>query len=348
MPPNQTRHPEEVYVEVDIKKLPSFTDLRTQVKRIVDESSWFERYGFDLIPVVASFASVPVALLLLRYGGVMNFIAATIILGTFHAIVSNRAGHISAHGGLAQTTSINNFLFVFTSEFIGMFSTFIGELMHVQGHHPHTNIIGLGDSSVWKIPQLSRVPYLFGVPFLFPILTPIVSLKELIEGRYWKQLVYYIPTAFGGLALHVYLLNSISGFCVTSALVYIFFYRALFAMAFVHINIFQHIGLPMYARESKPARIYQMSTGVLNLARNPIMDVVFGHALYHCHVEHHLFPRLSDNMCLKIKPVVRAYLRKHGLPYNEDSYMSRLSMFWERYDELMVDAPPVTHFIGIQ
>lgn len=43
-----------------------------------------------------------------------------------------------------------------------------------------------------------------------------------------------------------------------------------------------------------------MTHGVLNLPRNPVLDWTFGHSLINCHVEHHLFPFLSDHMCLKV------------------------------------------------
>lgn len=99
---------------------------------------------------------------------------------------------------------------------------------------------------------------------------------------------------------------------------------------------------------SRPVRIYQMATGVLNLSRNRLLDIVFGHSFVNCHVEHHLFPKLSDNMCLKIKPLVKSYLLENGLPYNEDSYTTMLDTFVKKYDELMVNAPPVTHFVGLQ
>lgn len=62
----------------------------------------------------------------------------------------------------------------------------------------------------------------------------------------------------------------------------------------------QHIGLPMFSPNCRPKRIYQMSHGVLNLPRNLLLDWTFGHSLINCHVEHHLFPSLSDNMCLKV------------------------------------------------
>ena len=348
MPPNETHSPAQVYVEVDVKKLPSFTALQRKVKVIVSESSWFERHGHDLCYLLAAICAVPVALYLLKVGGTLNVLTATVMLGAFHSIVANKIGHIASHGGIADTAWLNKVMAYFSVEFIGSFSQHLSDVMHVHGHHPHTNIIGLGDSSVWKVPQLSRVPYLFIAPLFLPILTPIVSVFKLAENRYWRQLMAFVVVAGSGLALHVYLLMSYADFGVISAVAYIFTYRAVFAPSYIHFNIFQHIGLPMYSPDARPSRIYQMSTGVLNLVRHPVLDTVYGHALINCHVEHHLFPRLSDNMCMKIKPTVRSFLRENGLPYNEDSYMSRLAMFWKSYNELMVDAPPITHFVGIQ
>ncbi|KAF2980481.1 hypothetical protein EK904_006055 [Melospiza melodia maxima] len=124
--------------------------------------------------------------------------------------------------------------------------------------------------------------------------------------------------------------------------------RSLLAHPYIHVNIFQHIGLPMFAADRKPRRIHLMSRGVLNLPRNPLLDWSFGHSLISCHVEHHLFPSLSDNMCLKIKPIVSQYLKQKKLPYNEDTYSSRLWLFLQRYEELMVHAPPITELVGIQ
>lgn len=63
----------------------------------------------------------------------------------------------------------------------------------------------------------------------------------------------------------------------------------------------QHIGLDMFSPTRRPKRIYQMTHGVLNLPRNLLLDWMFGHSLINCHVEHHLFPQLSDHMCLKVR-----------------------------------------------
>ncbi|XP_007958066.1 fatty acid desaturase 6 [Orycteropus afer afer] len=124
--------------------------------------------------------------------------------------------------------------------------------------------------------------------------------------------------------------------------------RSLLAHPYLHVNIFQHIGLPMFSRDKKPQRIHMMSLGVLNLPRLPVLDWAFGHSIISCHVEHHFFPRLSDNMCLKVKPVVSQFLKEKQLPYNEDSYLARFRLFLNRYEEFMVQAPPITELVGLQ
>lgn len=43
-------------------------------------------------------------------------------------------------------------------------------------HHGYTNVIGLGDSSTWKLPFLNRYVYMFIAPLAVPVLTPLVAL----------------------------------------------------------------------------------------------------------------------------------------------------------------------------
>lgn len=47
---------------------------------------------------------------------------------------------------------------------------------HVKIHHGYTNVIGLGDSSTWKLPFLNRYIYMFIAPLAVPIITPLVAL----------------------------------------------------------------------------------------------------------------------------------------------------------------------------
>ncbi|KAL4834718.1 hypothetical protein H8958_008358 [Nasalis larvatus] len=151
-------------------------------------------------------------------------------------------------------------------------------------HHAYTNMVGLGDSSTWRLPYLNHYVYMFLAPFLPRIATPLVAVAH------W---------------------------------------------------------LPMFSWDNKPRRIHVMSQRALNLAQVPVLDWAFGHSIISCHVEQHLFPRLSDNMCLKVKPMVSQFLHEKQLPY-EDSYLARFWLFLRRYKEFMVQAPPITELGGLQ
>lgn len=56
------------------------------------------------------------------------------------------------------------------------------------------------------------------------------------------------------------------------------------------------------------------------------------------------------NTCFsaQVKPIVSQYLKEKKLPYQEDGYVSRLQLFFHRYQELMVFAPPITELVGVQ
>lgn len=347
-PDNQTTDTQEQYIEVQLSNLPPFKELNEKVQQIVKKSTPWELYGKDIMQILMVSTFVPIFLIMLRKDSILYFIAATFYLGFFHAIVTNRGGHLITHGALGpMSESTKRAVGRFILEFCGSYSYHMAHHIHIDLHHPYTNIIGLGDSSSWKVPFVGRKMYLFCVPLLLPVITPLVAIQQLVELRLFKELFKFIPVLLAGLAMHAYVLVTYSRFKILSAFVYIFVYRAVFAIPYIHVNIFQHIGLPMYSPKSKPPRVYQMSSGVLNLPRNVILDVAFGHSLISCHVEHHFFPRLSDNMCLKIRPVVRSHLKSHKLNYHEDTYINRLVDFYNRYDELMVHAPPITHFVGI-
>lgn len=338
----------DLHIYLQAKNIPDFSILNDKVKKVLHSSSWIELYGYDWLQFTWAFAFLPLGLHVLRYDGWQYQLLGLFLLTCYHTCFTARATHLASHGSLASSSRWNQFWFLLFGEFIGSFSTKCTHDMHIKCHHAYTNVIGLGDSSTWKVPFLSRYVYLFIAPLAIPALTPVVSIHLLIRGGYWKHLAIFFLTFPLGIAFHLGLLIRISGFSFPGAILTLYVYRAGLSIPYVHINIFQHIGLPMYSLDDRPPRIYQMASGCLNLSHNVLLDFAFGHSIISCHVEHHLFPMLSDNMYLKAKPVVRAFLTMHGLPYQEESYSSRLSFFLAQYEKLMVHAPPITHLVGVQ
>ncbi|KAL6095314.1 fads6 [Pungitius sinensis] len=341
----RTRGPEGRQKKGDESLMMELTRL---VQEAVRGSSWWERRGIDCSILAAAFLCLPPAFLLLGSSQVACFSAGMLLMGVAHAIITFKGTHLASHGALSESQAWGNFWAVFFIEVCGSFSARAGVQGHIKMHHAHTNVVGLGDSSVWKVPCLPRSVYLFVAPLFVPVITPLVALAHL-RGHPVALVVRTVLMVALGLYSQYWLLIHVSGFLSPlSALLCMLACRAMFSVPYIHVNIFQHIGLHMFAPTRRPKRIYQMTHGVLNLPRNALLDWMFGHSLINCHVEHHLFPFLSDNMCLKVKPLVSKYLMEKQLPYQEDGYLSRLTMFFHKYQELMVFAPPITELVGVQ
>ncbi|KAM9411248.1 fatty acid desaturase 6-like [Salvelinus alpinus] len=323
-------------------------ELTRLVQKTVKESSWWERRGIDITILVLAFLLLPPAFLLLGSSQVLVFVLGMVLMGVSHAVITVKGTHLASHGSLSESPAWAEFWAVFFIEVCGSFTARAGVTGHIKMHHAHTNVIGLGDSSTWKIPCLPRSVYLFIAPLTVPIITPLVALGQLKDHSV-SQALRTVLLVFLGFYSQYWLLMHVSGFQrAYSSLLCMLLCRAMFSIPYIHVNIFQHIGLSMFSPTRRPKRIYQMTHGVLNLPRNPLLDWTFGHSLINCHVEHHLFPFLSDNMCLKVKPIVSQYLKEKELPYQEDTYLSRLQLFFHKYQELMVFAPPITELVGVQ
>ena len=325
----------------------SFAALNALVKEIVAKSTWWELYGVDLSFLCLSFVLFFFGFYLMQSTLKLIFISGFLMTAYAHAMFTVKLGHSAVHNSLAgRSRTLNWFLNVLFVEIFGGFTAEGAEEAHIKLHHPYTNVIGLGDSSSWRAPFLDRYMYLFIAPNALMFVYPLVS-QTLIPNK-WQLRVRLLASHLFGFLLYFSLLRYVSCLSVPASLLCVWLIRGLFSVPYIHVNIFQHIGLPMYEKNARPPRLHQMTTGVLNLARNPILDYSFGHSLISCHVEHHLFPQLSDNMSLKIKPVVRQYVKSYGLPYKEGTYKELLTKFYNEYEDLMVKAPPITKFVGFQ
>uniref|UniRef100_UPI00398F1481 fatty acid desaturase 6 isoform X2 n=1 Tax=Pristiophorus japonicus TaxID=55135 RepID=UPI00398F1481 len=315
-------------------------ELAALVQRETRSCSWWERHGVDWTILTLALSIAPAGFLLLGSDSLLPLSLGFLVLGIAHTVVSVKGSHLASHSSLSQSKSWNKVCGSFTAE--------KGTYHHVKLHHAYTNVIGLGDSSVWKVPFFPRYIYLFLLPLALPFLTPIVAIG-LIQDLPVLTVIRTLSAITLGMWAHCWLLIRVSGFqSLPSAFLCMMLYKATFTIPYIHINIFQHIGLAMFSPTKKPKRIYQMAHGVLNLPRNMFFDWSFGHSFINCHVEHHLFPMLTDHMCLKVKPIVSKYFKQHNIPYNEDTYLSRLRLFIDKYEELMVYAPQLTELVGIQ
>lgn len=256
-----------------------------------------------MILLIGLFVILPSGLLLLRNEHLMLFALGIGMMGFCHHLSMVKSAHLFSHSSLGFSDSTNEFFRWVSVELIGGFPSSLAVHAHIKIHHPHTNIVGLGDSSSWRVPFLPRYVYMFVAPLVMPLLTPFVGYYE-IWGL-WRNMFTYTLSLVANYGAHYSLLRYVSDLEPLGALMCMFASRSVFMIPYIHVNIFQHIGLNMYSKDNRPDRLTLMSTAVLNLPRHPILDWCFGHSIISCHIEHHLFPGISDNMCLKIKPTVK-------------------------------------------
>lgn len=325
-------------------------NLRRKVKDVVSKSTFWQRHGKDGLQLCLTVPLFGLGLFLVRSTSMPVFLLGTFMISVFHTAIGFRGSHAAVHGTLTSNATINKFFGYIFSDIVNQFSCHAGYVTHVKGHHPYTNVIGYGDSSTFKAPFLSRFVYLFMLPFLLPFLNPMVSLNILLaNNNFWQHMSLYALLMVFGLAVETSLLIYVSNLTLGMTLLVMYIRRATFSMPFLHVNVFQHIGLKFYEFQSRPkSKAYQMTHSVLNLANCGILEIVFGAGICSCHIEHHLFPNLSDNMLRKIRPMVKKELLRNGLPYFERSYGDRLALFIDKYEELLVDPPSILSMAGIQ
>lgn len=333
---------------IDSGGVPSWVELNKIVSNIEKNCSWWDKYGLEWTSLSLTFPLFITGIFLLGFSSIFYKIIGIFIAGCCHMMWVDRIGHLALHNAMTDSKSINKLIARITQDFISGFSVDLAYEAHIKEHHPFTNIIGIGDSSSFKAPFLSRYVYLYFAPIFIPILMPLISVYKLLESKNLYALIKFIVGFCIGTYLSTCFISYISGFGFINSLYICFLYRSVMIIPYIHINVFQHIGLPMWTNENKPIRMYQMTSGCINIHCNSLMNFVFGPTLMSCHIEHHLFPRLSDSLCLKVQPKVKEFIKKAGLPYNETDYCERLSIFHKKYSELMVHAPPITHFIGLQ
>ena len=119
---------------------------------------------------------------------------------------------------------------------------------------------------------------------------------------------------------------------ITWAIIDTLIMRSLFAPLFVHLAVFNHIGLENPATQL-PWLPHQTKT-TRNIKFNWFLNGIGGNAFVNCHIEHHLFPKLSNKMLGKIRPTVLRFLKKEGYDYYEIGYWQCLRNCIKYYHEI--------------
>ncbi|KAF1610060.1 UNVERIFIED_CONTAM: Fatty acid desaturase 6, partial [Eudyptes robustus] len=151
-------------------------ELSELVQKVVKSSSWWERHGVDISILTCSFLLLPAGFLCLRSAQAIPFLAGVLTLGVVHHTLTVKGSHLASHNALTESKSWGKVWAIFFIELCSAFTAEQATYNHVKIHHGYTNVIGLGDSSTWKVPFLNRYIYMFIAPLAVPIITPLVAL----------------------------------------------------------------------------------------------------------------------------------------------------------------------------
>ena len=199
-------------------------------------------------------------------------------------------------------------------------------------HHQYTNVPGK-ETANFYYPWLNKYLYFFVVPYL--VIFWLIGNSIAYLWKDWKGLSAYLIAMIAGWALHIYLFSLILP--LPLAVISVIVMRVLFAPVFMHLAVFNHIGLdnpsallPWLPHQAKTTR---------NVQRHWFLVGMGGNAFVECHLEHHLFPTLSNRMLSKIRPVVKEFLENEGYVYVEEGYFKVLSLCLANYEKYFAGAP---------
>ena len=216
---------------------PSMKQLNTLVKEVVSRSSWWDLYGIDLAIMCINFALLPISLLFMGSVNIPVFVTGYLLFSYIHATFTVKLAHAAIHNALAGSSRFwNGLLSIFFIEIWGGFTVEGSYEAHIQFHHPYTNVIGLGDSSSWRVPSLGRNIYLFIAPLFLQLLYPVVGLK-LLAGR-WRSKARFLFVTMIGYIMHFCLFHYVAGLSVVGAIFCNITVHTVFAIPYIHVNIF--------------------------------------------------------------------------------------------------------------
>lgn len=312
----------------------AFAALSKDVNQTVSQYSWLGQYGNEFLwfglRLALFFAGF--GLFSLSHTWWTRLASIAIIAYAFYG-VGITGTHESRHNAFVRTRRANERWGYFFGDFWSGESSLWWYSHHVQDHHVYTNIHGK-DEEYFSFPWINRYIYFFLAPYLMLFLLVYGSIKFL-WGK-WRDLCVYSVLAIAGYAFQTWLF----AFTVSWpwAIFCTWLMRSFYSPVFMHLALFNHIGLERLM-EKIPWLPHQTKT-TRNLKPNWFLVGMGGNAFVHRHIEHHLFPSISNRMLVKIHPLVQNALKTEGYMYIEQTYSECLRLCLVNYKQLFLKGPP--------
>lgn len=310
-----------------------FVELSALVQAKIRGLSWWYRHGMETVSFLVRLSLFGLGYVIFARGGWVAGSIGMILLSYAYTAVAITGTHETSHLSYAKGKWVNKLWAVFFSDFWAAQSHRWWQYRHVQVHHVYPNV-SEREPQPFYFPWINRYVYFFAIPYLVVFWLIIHSIGYLRKQP--RQLALYLVCMAAGMAFHTWLFARL-GFSVAASVALMFVMRSLFAPVFMHLAVFNHIGL------DNPRQVLPWIPRQGNTTRN-IKPTLFltgmgGNAFLECHLEHHLFPTLSNHLLAKVRPIVREYLVRKGYEYKEETYVSCLQNCVKHYHEVFQHLP---------
>lgn len=309
-----------------------FISLSREVKAFFDRQTYLQAHGWELL-------IFGLRALLFAAGYALCFAPARPALWTGIGVMAYAyygigitGVHEASHKSFVRSAAGNRRWLLFFSDFWSAQSGDWWHYRHVVLHHVHTNVPSK-DPPLFVYPWLDKYLYFFVTPFLVSFWLVFNSVAYLRESG--KSVARYLVLMTAGWAFHVALFWRLLP--LGAAVLAVFVMRSFFAPVFLHLAVFNHSGLD-FPRARRAWLPHQTRT-TRNLKRHWFLTGMGGNAFVECHLEHHLFPGLSNRILARIRPLVRGYLKKGEYDYVEEGYWACLADSLRHYDRLSAPDP---------
>lgn len=309
-----------------------FQELSREIQAILKDLSWFDRYGMEWVKLGLRFLLFALgwAVFAIPVHGAFQLLGITMMSYAYIGICITGI-HEASHQSLAISRRANRFWAIFFTDFWTSKSHIWWRWRHVETHHPHTNVVG-------EEPQPFYVPWMH--KYLYFFVLPYVVVPWLFSSSLWhlrkrpKDLLQFVIIAILGYAFQASLFG-VLGYSLGWSLFLVLVMRSIFAPIFLHLAVFNHIGLPYFDNDSsRPGWTELQTKTTRNIRPNWFLKGIGGNAFLDGHVEHHLFPSLSNHVIHRLRETIVIFLKKKGYLYREESYLACLRACLKHYAQI--------------
>lgn len=308
-------------------------DLKTlskEIQEILKDHSWYQNHGIEWAKSLLRCGLFISGWAIFALGHWFFQIIGLVTMSYAFVSIAISGIHQASHKSLAKSSHWNRFAAFLYTDFWASKSHLWWKWRHIDTHHPHTNVIGK-EPQPFYFPWMASWLYFFVTPYL---VVPwfISSSIHFLRNQPKELLLYLVFASLGVIAQSS--LFWVLGYSWGTSFFLMLLMRSLFAPVFLHIAVFNHIGLPSYDQDNRPLWLELQSKTTRNLKPHWFLKGLGGNAFLDGHLEHHLFPHLSNHSLSKIRNKVVEFLKNNGYEYREESYWYCLSQCLKHYDKL--------------